>query len=256
MFKFFWERTLVTAGKIAVRYQEELPNRQVFDILASSFRRACGTVSTDFVCVCVFFYTCVSLYMCLCLCMCIYICMYIYIYIYIYVCMYIYIYIYVYFVCVCVCLVYIWKWKSLSCVSLWAHGLHSPWNSPGQNTGVGSSQSRDRTQVSRIAGGFFTNWAILCKYTHTQIHIYTKAYIYQGLPLWLSWWRICLQCGRPGFDPWVRKIPWRKESLPTPVFWLGEFHGLYSPWVLRVGHDWATVSHLYICAFVCIHVYI
>ena len=28
----------------------------------------------------------------------------------------------------------------------------------------------------------------------------------------------------------VRKIPWRRERLPTPVFWPGEFHGLYSPW--------------------------
>ena len=27
------------------------------------------------------------------------------------------------------------------------------------------------------------------------------------------------------FDPWVRKIPWRKEWLPTPVFLLGEFLG-------------------------------
>ena len=39
-----------------------------------------------------------------------------------------------------------------------------------------------------------------------------------------------LQCGKPGFDPWVGKIPWRRERLPTPVFWPGEFHGLYSPW--------------------------
>ena len=35
-----------------------------------------------------------------------------------------------------------------------------------------------------------------------------------------------LQCGRPGFDPWVGKIPWRRDGLPTPVFWPGEFHGL------------------------------
>ena len=48
-----------------------------------------------------------------------------------------------------------------------------------------------------------------------------------GLPWWLSWYRICLQCGRPGFDPWVGKIPWRREQLPTPVFWPGEFRGLY-----------------------------
>ena len=39
-----------------------------------------------------------------------------------------------------------------------------------------------------------------------------------------------LQRGRPGFDPWVGKISWRRERLPTPVFWPGEFHGLYSPW--------------------------
>ena len=32
------------------------------------------------------------------------------------------------------------------------------------------------------------------------------------------------------FNPWVRKIPWRRERLPIPVFWPAEFHGLYSPW--------------------------
>ena len=46
---------------------------------------------------------------------------------------------------------------------------------------------------------------------------------------------MCLQCGRPGFDPWVGKIPWRRQWLPTPVFLPGEFQGLrslvgYSPW--------------------------
>ena len=28
-----------------------------------------------------------------------------------------------------------------------------------------------------------------------------------------------------GFVPWVGKIPWRREWLPTPVFLPGEFHG-------------------------------
>ena len=36
-----------------------------------------------------------------------------------------------------------------------------------------------------------------------------------------------MQCGGPGFNPWVGKIPWRKEQLPTPVFYPGEFHGLF-----------------------------
>ena len=84
--------------------------------------------------------------------------------------------------------------------SLWLHGLYSPWNSPGQNTGVGSlpnqglnpgllhcrrilyqwshkgsprilewvacpfsrasSWPRNQIRVSCMAGGFFTNWAI------------------------------------------------------------------------------------------------
>ena len=34
---------------------------------------------------------------------------------------------------------------------------------------------------------------------------------------------------RPGFSPWVGKTPGRREWLPTPVFWPGEFHGLHSP---------------------------
>jgi len=29
-----------------------------------------------------------------------------------------------------------------------------------------------------------------------------------------------LQCGRPEFDPWVGKIPWRRAWQPTPVFLL------------------------------------
>ena len=64
-----------------------------------------------------------------------------------------------------------------------------------------------------------------------------------GHPLQYSWaslvaqtvLRIHLQCGTPGFDPWVGKISSRRERLPTPVFWPGEFHGQrslvgYSPW--------------------------
>ena len=30
--------------------------------------------------------------------------------------------------------------------------------------------------------------------------------------------KIHLQCRRPWFNSWVRKIPWRKDGLPTPVF--------------------------------------
>ena len=52
---------------------------------------------------------------------------------------------------------------------------------------------------------------------------------------WLRRQWICLQCRKPRFDPWVGKISWRREWLPTPVFLSGEFLGWrslvdYSPW--------------------------
>ena len=40
----------------------------------------------------------------------------------------------------------------------------------------------------------------------------------EGLPWRFRWWRIWLQCRRPRFDPWVRRIRWRRDRLPTPVF--------------------------------------
>ena len=34
----------------------------------------------------------------------------------------------------------------------------------------------------------------------------------------LRWQRICWQCGRPGFDPWVGKIPSKRAWQPSLVF--------------------------------------
>ena len=61
---------------------------------------------------------------------------------------------------------------------------------------------------------------------------------------------IHLQCRRSGFDPSVGKIPWKRESLPTAVFWIREFHGL-CPWgrkesemterlFLSLSHEYST----------------
>ena len=84
------------------------------------------------------------------------------------------------------------KWKSVMSDSLWPHGLQPArlscqWNSIGQNTGVGSHslfqgifptqvlnpRLSDWTQVSSIAGRFFTIWAMreaqnIYKYISTQ----------------------------------------------------------------------------------------
>ena len=53
--------------------------------------------------------------------------------------------------------------------------------------------------------------------------------------MWLRRQRVCQQCGRPEFDLWVGKMPWRRKWQPTPVLLPGESHGQrspagYSPW--------------------------
>ena len=37
--------------------------------------------------------------------------------------------------------------------------------------------------------------------------------------------KVCLQCRRPRFDPWIGKSPWRRKWQPTPVSLPGKFHG-------------------------------
>ena len=53
----------------------------------------------------------------------------------------------------------------------------------------------------------------------------------------------CKKHKRHVFDPWVRKIPWRRAWQPTLVFLPGKFHGQrslagYSPW----GHKQSNVT--------------
>ena len=54
------------------------------------------------------------------------------------------------------------------------------------------------------------------------------------------------QCRRFRFDPYVRKILWRRKCQPNPLFLHGKSHGQrsltgYSPWgCKRVRHDSAT----------------
>ena len=45
----------------------------------------------------------------------------------------------------------------------------------------------------------------------------------------------CLQYRRPGFDLWVRKIAWRREWLPIPVFLSGESMDRGAWWALVHG---------------------
>ena len=66
--------------------------------------------------------------------------------------------------------------------------------------------------------------------------------------------KIPVQRGRPGFDPWVETIPWRRAWQPTPVFLPGvslrteKPGGLQSMGLKRVGHNRSTensIAHVY-----------
>ena len=59
----------------------------------------------------------------------------------------------------------------------------------------------------------------------------------------------CRRHKRCGFNPWVRKIPWRMAWQPTPVSLPKESHGQrslagYSPWNCKEGKEWRTEKSL------------
>ena len=140
-----------------------------------------------------------------------------------------------------------------------------------------SSRPKVQTWDSRTAGRFFTIWATREALLESNIVIFSSvsegnSYSFFSFLFFksrtnhellcqvlrafhprtgnshqsfcpLSHWKlaqmiICLQCGRPGFDPWDGKIPWGRKQQPTPVFLPGESHGErslagYSPQALK-----------------------
>ena len=75
---------------------------------------------------------------------------------------------------------------------------------------------------------------------------YLRGNLTRGLSRWLSGKESGSHCRRLGFDPWVRKIPWRSKWQPTPVFLPQKSHGkrslagYSSRGQKRVGHNLAT----------------
>ena len=133
-----------------------------------------------------------------------------------------------------------------------------PWDSPGKNTGVGchfllqcmkvKSESEvaqscptlsDRVDCSppgsSVHGIFqarvlewgaiaFSTWA----WVKLLIGIFNHLCFLEGFPGGASGKEPtcqCRRCKRRWFDPWVRKIPWRRARQPTSVFLPGESHG-------------------------------
>ena len=60
--------------------------------------------------------------------------------------------------------------------------------------------------------------------SQTWLSDWTELSVYE-FPWWLRWWRICLQCRRPGFTTWVGKILWRRACNPLQYSCLRNPHG-------------------------------
>ena len=92
----------------------------------------------------------------------------------------------------------------------------------------GSSQARDRTQVSRIAGGFFTSWTTReAHWNETCLHITHIYWAFQVALVVKKKKKPACQCRRHKrhrFNSWVGRIPWKRAWQLTPVFLPGESH--------------------------------
>ena len=83
-----------------------------------------------------------------------------------------------------------------------------------------------------------------------HVDIYRKTGIYakvperKGLPRWLSGKESACQYRRCGFDPWVRKIPWRREWFPLQYSCLGSpmDRGAWQITIHGVAKSWAPLS--------------
>ena len=94
------------------------------------------------------------------------------------------------------------------------------------------------TLTPEAMGIFKKNGHVLFKF------IKTKEAIMGRMPLVAQ--IVYSQSGRPGFDPWVGKIPWRRRWQLTPVFLPGKSHGWRSlAGSQRVRHDWATNTFIF-----------
>ena len=122
-----------------------------------------------------------------------------------------------------------WKWSSSVLYDserphgLQPTGLLRPQDFPGKSTGVGCHRllhSNVELVVKNLPGGT-SDKEPACQFR---------------------------RCKRCRFNPWVKKIPWRRAWQPILVHLTGESHGQrrlvgYCPWgSQRVGHNWSDLA--------------
>ena len=120
-------------------------------------------------------------------------------------------------------------WADANCKIQWgglqAHNKGMSWNHRlFQSTGKFTSKTTDHREISNVPKYFIG--MVTCKFAFYSSSV---AQWYKNLPAMQETLR------RPRFNPWVRKIPWRRKWQPTAVFLSGKSHRQrslvgYSPW--------------------------
>ena len=115
-------------------------------------------------------------------------------------------------------------------------------------------KAKDDTPVSALPNCFCSTWCFLLTLDkkHNLARLYPEFVVYTcalaGPPRGHSGKESACQCRRyrrPGFNPSIGKIPWRRKWQPTPAFLPGKSHGQrtlagYSPWGHKTRQDLAT----------------
>ena len=87
-----------------------------------------------------------------------------------------------------------------------------------------------------------------CAHRHTVNYLFSFISSTFSLVIDVSL-NIHLQCRRPRFDPWDRKIPWSRKWQPTPVFLPGKFMDREAWWATVHGvtksRTWLSDLHFH-----------
>ena len=126
----------------------------------------------------------------------------------------------------------------------WLPFLH-PWNKSLPTTTMKHSlYVREHTKQAQTSTFWLQPAWFQCLWAYNfSLNLRLTSWLNSKESTWNEGW-----CRKSGFNPWVRKIPWRRAWQPTPVFWPGKSHGQrslagYSPWgCKRVGQDWSFLQ--------------
>ena len=144
-----------------------------------------------------------------------------------------------------------------------AGALGWPWEMGWGGRGEGGSGWGTQVYPRLIHVNVWQNPLQCCKAISLKLKLKKKKdFLYYSKRFWLSWFGVgsenvrlprwepvclCWRHKRHGFNPWVRKIPSRRDLLPTPVFMPGESHGERSQEGFSPGHWLKQLSVLGTC---------